>query len=37
MFPTQSVRLAVAGIQIFKRFAQLSMAKVGVKMFAHPA
>jgi hypothetical protein len=34
---TQSALLAVVGIQIFKRFAPLSMARPSVRMFAHPA
>jgi hypothetical protein len=35
--PTQSVLLAVVGIQTFKEFVQLLMAKQSVKMFVHHA
>jgi hypothetical protein len=37
MFPTQSVLLAVVGIQIFKEFAQLLMVKLSARMFVHHA
>jgi len=35
--PTQSVLLAVVGIQTFKEFVQLLMAKQSAKMFVHHA